>query len=286
MTVQLEKLTETKQLQLEAVEVRMRTLQMIHNASRGHTGGSLSSVDILVALYFSVLNIDPEHPDDQARDRFILSKGHSVESYYAVLSRRGFFADSVLDTYGSFNSVLAGHPVRKIPGVELNSGALGHGLSVGVGMALAAKRQSLGFRIFVLMGDGEHGEGSIMEAAASAGHYKLDNLIAIIDRNKLQISGPTETVMSIEDLPEKYRACGWEVTETDGHDMRSLVNVLSNTPLKTGKPSCVIAHTVKGKGVSFMENKAPWHHKVPDEMQMKQAIKELEKMKKEINDGR
>jgi transketolase len=286
MTGQFNKVFQIKELQEEAVEVRRRTLEMIHSASRGHTGGSLSSVDILVALYFSVLNVDPGNPEDPARDRFILSKGHSVESYYAVLSRRGYFPDTLLGTYGKFNSSLAGHPVRKIPGVELNSGALGHGLSVGVGMALAAKRQSLGFRIFVLMGDGEHGEGSIMEAAASAGHYKLDNLIAIIDRNKLQISGPTESVMSIEDLPKKYEACNWEIVETDGHDMKSLVNILSNTPLKKGKPSCIIAHTVKGKGVSFIENRASWHHKVPNESQMKEAMKELDKLKKEISDGR
>lgn len=154
------------------------------------------------------MNIDPANPDDLERDRFILSKGHSVEGYYAVLARRGFIPDSVLDTYGKFNSILTGHPTRKIKGMEVNSGALGHGLSVGVGMSLTAKRQGKDFRTFVLMGDGEHGEGSIMEAAAFAGHYKLDNIIAIIDRNKLQISGPTEEVLAIEDIGEKYKSCG------------------------------------------------------------------------------
>jgi len=275
-----------KELLEEAVEVRRRTLEIIFSASRGHTGGSLSSVDILVALYFKVMQVDPLRPDDPARDRFILSKGHSVESYYAVLSRRGFIADTVLDTYGKFDSLLSGHPTRKVPGVELNSGALGHGLSVGAGMALASKRQNPGFRTFVLMGDGEHGEGSVMEAAAFAGHYKLDNLVAIIDRNKLQISGPTEEVMAIEDLGKKYEACGWEVTGTDGHNMTGLVEVLSCTPVREGKPTVVIADTVKGKGISFMENKAEWHHKVPDREQMEEAMKELDKIKKDIGDGK
>lgn len=284
MTVKLEKLTQMKQLQLEAVAIRRRTLQMIHRASRGHTGGSLSSVDILVALYYGVLNIDPGQPENPDRDRFILSKGHAVESYYAVLARKGFFPDTLLDTYGKFNSPLAGHPVRKIPGVELNSGALGHGLSVGVGMALAARLRNSQFRTFVLMGDGEQAEGSIMEAAASAGHYRLDNLTAVIDRNHLQISGPTESVMSIENLAEKYEASGWEVTETDGHDLKILMKVLNNIPLKKGKPSCIIAHTIKGKGISFIENKASWHHKVPDAGQMEEAMKELDKLEKEIND--
>jgi transketolase len=275
-----------KELRKVAVEVRKRTLEIIHRAARGHIGGSLSSVDILVALYFKVLHIDPQYPEDSTRDRFILSKGHSVESYFVVLAQRGFIDDSLLDTYGKFNSPLSGHPTRRVPGVELNSGALGHGLSVGVGMALAAKRQNLGFRTFVLMGDGEQGEGSIMEAAASAGYYKLDNLVAIIDRNKLQISGPTEEVMAIEDLGKKYKACGWEVVKIDGHNMKMLVEVLSHTPVKKGKPTLVIAHTVKGKGVSFIENKADWHHMVPTEEQMKEAMMELDKNKEEIRDDR
>jgi transketolase len=273
-----------KELQREAIEIRQRTLQIIHKAARGHTGGSLSSIDILVALYYRVLLLNPLCPEDPARDRFILSKGHSVEGLYAVLARRGFFPDKILDTYGDFNSVLTGHPVRKTPGVEVNSGALGHGLSVGVGMALAACRQNLGFRTYVLMGDGENGEGSIMEAAAAAGHYKLDNLVAIIDRNQLQISGPTENVMAIEDLAGKYNACGWKVIETDGHDMQSLVTVLSLIPAQTGKPTCVIAHTIKGKGISFIENSASWHHKVPDEHQLNEAMMELDQQRKELSD--
>ena len=262
-------------LEGEAIEIRKRTLEIIHSASGGHTGGSLSAVDIMTALYFAVMNIDSSNPTDPDRDRFILSKGHSVESYYAVLARKGFIQDSVLDTYGKYNSILAGHPTRKVTGMEVNSGALGHGLSVGVGMALAAKRQNKSFRTFVLMGDGEHGEGSIMEAAAAAGHYNLDNLVAIIDRNKLQISGLTEDVMSIEDLGKKYEACGWNVVEVDGHNMDVLINTLSLAPQVEGKPTFVIANTIKGKGVSFIENEAVWHHKVPTKDQLKKAIEEL-----------
>jgi transketolase len=235
----------------------------------------MSSVDILVALYFDVMNIDPENPEMEGRDRFIMSKGHSVESYHTVLSRRGFFGEEVIDSYGDFNSILAGHPTRKVPGIEVNSGALGHGLSVGVGMALAAKRSGSDYRVYVLMGDGEHGEGSIMEAAAAAGHYKLDNLVAIIDRNRLQISGMTEDVMSIENLEAKYRACGWSVRSCNGHDLDELTVVLKKTPFEKGKPSFLIAHTVKGKGVSFMENRANWHHKVPSTEELGQAMEEL-----------
>lgn len=263
-------------LERYAVEVRKDILRMIYSASHGHTGGSLSCVDILVTLYFSILNVDPNNPKDPGRDRFILSKGHSVEAYYAVLAKRGFFDMKILDTYGKFNSPLAGHPVNKVPGIELNSGSLGHGLSVGVGMALAAKRNNKPYKVFVLMGDGEHSEGSIMEAISAASHYKLDNLVAIIDRNRLQISGYTEDVMALGNLKEKYEAYGWSVLECDGNRISSLVETLSSFPVKSGKPSAVIAHTLKGKGVSFMENKANWHHKVPDNKEIEIAMEELD----------
>jgi transketolase len=271
------------ELETEAIEIRKRTLGIIYKAGGGHTGGSMSLVDILTALYFSVLKIDPNNLDDFGRDRFILSKGHSVEGYYSVLARRGFIDDALLDTYGKFNSELTGHPTRKTKGIELNSGALGHGLSVGVGMALASKRQKSGFRTFVLMGDGEHGEGSIMEAAASAGHYKLDNLVAIVDRNNLQISGPTEDVLAIEDVRKKYEANGWAVTSVDGHDIKKLIDVFNSCPLENGKPTFIIANTIKGKGASFMENKAVWHHKVPNETELKLAIEELNARKEALN---
>jgi transketolase len=276
---------EIKELERKAVEVRIRTVDIVRRASGGHIGGSLSSVDILVALHFGVMNIDPENPQMKGRDRFIMSKGHSVESYYSTLEKRGFISTDLLDTYGQFNSLLAGHPTRKVPGIELNSGALGHGLSVGVGLALAAKRSGESYRTYVLMGDGEHGEGSIMEAAASAGHYKLNNLLAIIDRNLLQISGRTEDVCTVDDLEGKYRACGWSVIHCDGHDMAGLLKSFQDAMSQTEKPTLVIAHTVKGKGVSFMEDRAGWHHKVPTDQQVEQAYEELNKRMEEIENG-
>ncbi len=278
-------MTGVKELVRLAVLVRRRTVEVVGKASGGHIGGSLSSVDILVALHFAIMNIDPENPEMKGRDRFIMSKGHSVESYYSTLESRGFITSEMLDTYGQFNSILAGHPTRKVPGIEFNSGALGHGLSVGVGLAIAAKRSGESYMTWVLMGDGEHGEGSIMEAAASAGHYKLSNLAAIIDRNNLQISGRTEEVCAIDDLEGKYRACGWNVVYCNGHDMNGLLHVLKNAKLSE-KPTLVIAHTVKGKGVSFMENRADWHHKVPTKEQLEQAFAELDKQMEEIENGR
>ena len=274
-----------KELNKKAVLVRKRTVEIIGNASGGHIGGSLSSVDILVALHFGIMNIDPKNPEMKGRDRFIMSKGHSVESYYSTLESRGFITAEMLDTYGQFNSIFAGHPTRKVPGIELNSGALGHGLSVGVGLAIAAKRSGESYMTYVLMGDGEHGEGSVMEAAASAGHYRLNNLVAIIDRNQLQISGRTEEVCAVDDLEGKYRACGWNVVECNGHDMNELLHVLRNVK-QAVKPTCVIAHTVKGKGVSFMENRAGWHHKIPSNEQLEQAFEELDKQMEEIENGR
>jgi transketolase len=278
-------MTGVKELVRLAVLVRRRTVEVVGKASGGHIGGSLSSVDILVALHHAIMNIDPENPEMKGRDRFIMSKGHSVESYYSTLESRGFITSEMLETYGQFNSTLAGHPTRKVPGIELNSGALGHGLSVGVGLAIAGKRSGQSYMTYVLMGDGEHGEGSIMEAAASAGHYKLSNLVAIIDRNYLQISGRTEEVCAVEDLEGKYRACGWNVVYCNGHDISELLNVLKNAKLSE-KPTLVIAHTVKGKGVSFMENRAGWHHKVPTKEQLEQAFSELDKQMEEIENGR
>lgn len=277
-------MVDIKALKIEAIEIRKRTLEIIHNASSGHTGGSLSSIDILVALYYHVLNIDPEKPDWPDRDRFIMSKGHSAEGLYCTLARRGFFDEKELETYGKFNSMLFGHPTRYVPGVELNTGSLGHGLSVGVGLALAAKRQKLPYRTFVLMGDGEHGEGSIMEAAVSAGHYKLDNLVAIVDRNRLQISGTTEEVMSMARLADRYRVNDWDVIECDGNNMKQLIEVFNKLPFGGGKPMIVIANTIKGKGVSFIENNVIWHHKVPNDKELKQAIEELNLKREEIND--
>jgi transketolase len=269
--------TDIKTLNNKATEIRKQLLQMIYEAKGGHTGGAMSSVDILTTLFFHTMNYQPQNPLWPDRDRFILSKGHSVEGYYCVLAEAGFFSKDILNTYGKFQSILAGHPTRKVPGVELNSGALGHGLSVGVGMALAGKMDHKKYRVFVLMGDGEQGEGSIMEAANSAAHYKLDNLVAVIDRNFLQISGNTEKIMSLENLKNRWNAYNWHVDEADGHNIEDLTKLFDQYPLEKGKPHLVIANTVKGRGVSFIENRAEWHHKVPTMEQLTQAIEELDK---------
>lgn len=263
-------------LQYIALKVRKKVLEIIHQAKGGHTGGSLSSVDILTTLYFKVLNIDPAIPDKTDRDRFIMSKGHSVESLYCILAEAGFIDDALLKTYGEFKSRLAGHPTNKIPGIELNSGALGHGLSFGVGISLAARMNKSKSRVFVLMGDGELGEGSIYEAAMAAGHYRLDNLIAIIDRNGLQISGNTEDVMSLEPIKSRWEAFGWYTIECDGNNIGELINAFQSIPVITGKPHLVIARTIKGKGVSFMENQSNWHHGVPTKDQLENALNELD----------
>ncbi len=267
--------TDISSLRIRAEKIRKKILEIIFNAKSGHTGGSLSAVDILTALYFNVMNVDPENPEMSGRDRFILSKGHSVEAYYCVLAERGFFPKEWLDTYGKFNSPLAGHPVNSVPGIEVNTGALGHGLSMGTGMAIAAKMNMLQYRIYVLMGDGEQNEGSVYEAAMAASHYKLDNLVAITDRNRLQISGNTENVMKLERLTERWQAFGWNVIETDGNCVEKLLDVFLNGIPGNGYPTMIIAETVKGKGVSFIENKAEWHHKVPTESELKDAINEL-----------
>ena len=266
----------------KAISIRKRLLKMIFDAKGGHTGGSLSSVEILVTLYFDVLNVDPANPGNMERDRFILSKGHSVESYYCVLADAGFFPDEWLDSYGKFNSPLAGHPVNKIPGIEVNSGSLGHGLSIGTGMALANKMDGRDSRVYVLMGDGEQAEGSVLEAVMASGNYKLDNLIGIIDRNRLQISGDTEKIMRLDSLHERFRSMGWETREINGNSLEELLEVFHSVPFRKDHPSLIIANTTKGKGISFIENRAEWHHKVPTEEQLAQALNELDKKNREI----
>jgi transketolase len=219
--------------------------------------------------------VSPETFSDPSRDRYVQSKGHSVEALYAVLADRGFFPESELKTICHHKSHFVGHPTRHIPGIEMNTGALGHGLPICIGMALASKMDSATYRVFTLLGDGELAEGSNWEAAMSAAHYKLDNLIAIIDHNTLQISGRTRDVMSNEPIDEKFRAFGWAVKIVNGHNFAELTDALSK-PAEIGKPTCVIANTVKGKGVSFMEDVAKWHHGVPSETEMKQALSELD----------
>lgn len=246
---------------------------MIYEGKTGHTGGSLSSVDILVSLYYAVMNTDPKDPQWPERDRFILSKGHSVEGLYCILADKGFFPEEELHTFSKYGSRLIGHPSMKVPGIEANTGALGHGLSIGVGMALGLKMNRRPQRVFVLMGDGELAEGSIWEAAMAASHYKLDNLTGIIDRNGLQISGDTEAVMALECLRAKWEAFGWAVTETDGHDHGVLIGQINMSC--PSLPHLIIANTVKGKGVRFMENNAKWHHGVPTDEQLAQALEGL-----------
>jgi transketolase len=281
----MEKITETTLLQLKfkAEEIRKSVVKMIFLGRGGHMGGSLSSIEIETALYFHVMNIDSDNPNMPERDRFILSKGHSVEALYAVLEARGFITPELIDTYGKFNSKLAGHPTKKTAGVELNSGALGHGLSVGVGMCIGAKMSKMNFKTYVLMGDGEQGEGSIYEAAMSASHYKLDNLVAIIDRNTLQISGKTETVMALEPLRDRWEAFGWQVIDVNGNDLEDICNTFDCINYENLKPKLLISHTTKGNGISFMEGGAKWHHHVPVEQQYNDAIFEINKRIEKIS---
>jgi transketolase len=264
-----------RDLALKSIHLRKQTLEVIFNAGAGHTGGSLSCLDILNVLYNRILNVSPEKIPDPNRDRYVQSKGHSVEALYAVLADRGFFPESELKTICHYKSHFVGHPTRHIPGIEMNTGALGHGLPICIGMALASKMDSALYRVFTLLGDGELAEGSNWEAAMSAAHYKLDNLTAIIDHNTLQISGRTRDVMSNEPIDEKFRAFGWAVKTVNGHNFAELTDALSK-PAEIGKPTCVIANTVKGKGVSFMEDVAKWHHGVPSDAELKQALSELD----------
>ena len=253
---------------------RADAVTMIARAGTGHTGGAMSCLDILTCLYYRVMNVDAARQNDPARDRFVLSKGHSVEGLFAILADKGFFPKEELRGFSAVGSMLIGHPNNKVPGIEMCTGALGHGLPVGVCMALAAKRLKTESRVFVVMGDGEQAEGSVWEAAMAGANYGLDNLFAIVDRNGLQISGSTENVMVLDDLSAKWRAFGWDVTELDGNDMDALCAYF-DAPHAEGKPRCLIAHTVKGKGLPFAENRAEWHHKVPTEEQLAQAYDAL-----------
>lgn len=255
---------------------------MIYMAKGGHTGGSLSCVDILNVLYNHVMNISPENFSLVSRDHYIHSKGHSVEALYAVLADKGFFPVEALDSIEKYGSDFIGHPTRSVPGIEQNTGALGHGLSLSVGMALAAKIDGRSDRIFTLLGDGELTEGSIWEASASAAHYRLDNLVAIIDRNTLQISGRTENVMAMEPLEEKFTAFGYAVRHVDGNNVAELVALLESLPFEPGKPNLVLAHTIKGKGISFMEDKVQWHHCTPTDKEYAAALLELEQAEKAL----
>ena len=264
----------TRLLAGAAAEIRASVLRMIGQAGLGHVGGDLSVTDILATLFFGVLDLDPANPTRPDRDRFILSKGHCAAALYSTLALRGFIPTDLLGSFMAPLSVLNGHPNRrKVPGVEANTGPLGHGLPIGVGSAIAARLSGSEWRTFVVLGDGELQEGSNWEAAMSAGHRGLDNLTAIVDRNRLQQGARTEDTNRLEPLADKWRAFGWEVVELDGHDHAALWDAFTAAP--AGRPRCVIARTIKGKGVSFMEDRVEWHHKVPSPAQIEQALAEV-----------
>lgn len=264
------------ELQKKAIEIRKDILQTIFDAKTGHTGSDLSCTDILVALYYEVMTIDATNPEMDGRDQYVQSKGHAAEVLWTVLADKGFLEKEELKTFSQFKSRLIGHPNNKVAGVEMNTGSLGHGLPISVGIALAGKIDKKAYHTYTLLGDGELAEGSVWEGAMAASHYKLDNLTAIIDRNGLQITGKSEDVMSVEPLTDKWKAFGWEVVVVDGNDMTELVRVLTE-PNQEGKPKMIIAKTTKGKGISFAENQAGWHHKVPTVEELETAFSELDK---------
>lgn len=259
-----------------ARRIRAHALRMVHHARASHVGSCLSMADILAVLYGAVLRVDAAHPDWPERDRFLLSKGHGAAAAYAALAECGFFPLSWLDSYCHDGSRLAGHITHHgVPGVEASSGSLGHGLSMGCGMALAGKRDRKPYRVFVLLSDGECDEGSIWEAALFAPHHRLDNLVAIVDYNKMQSFGRVQDVLGLEPFADKWRAFGWMVREVDGHDADQLLDAFQRIPLIVDKPTLILAHTVKGKGVGFMENQLVWHYREPDEQQLGAALAEL-----------
>ena len=266
------------ELQKKAVEVRKGIVTGVYNAKSGHPGGSLSAADLFTYLYFEEMNVDPKNPEDENRDRFVLSKGHTAPGYYAALALKGFFPIEDLKTLRHVGSYLQGHPDKKhTPGVDMSSGSLGQGLSVAVGMALAAKMQGKDYRTYCLCGDGEIQEGQIWEAAMFAGHRKLDNLCVIVDNNNLQIDGTVEDVCSPYPIDEKFKQFNFHVINMNGNDFDEIDKAFAEAKAHKGEPTAIIAHTIKGKGVSFMEDKAGWHGKAPNEEEYKIAMEELEK---------
>ena len=268
-----------KDLQLKSIEYRKTILEIIYNSGAGHTAGSLSCIDILNVLYNNILEINPSNFNSIDRNHYIQSKGHSVEALYTVLCDKGFYTRDELNTLNKFKSHFIGHPTRKIRGIEHNTGALGHGLSVATGMAIGLKLDKKPYNVFTLLGDGELSEGSIWEGLMSANKYKLDNLVIIIDRNRLQITGKTEDVNPIEPLKEKFLSFGLSVKEVDGNSIKDLQKIFKKIPFENNKPNLIIANTTKGSGISFIENEVVWHHKVPNETEFQDALKELEKQK-------
>ncbi len=270
------KITKVEALENIANEIRISIIEEVYNAQSGHPGGSLSCSDILAVLYFNQMNIDPKRPDAKERDRFVLSKGHCSPALYATLAERGYFSKELLKDFRKLESNLQGHPdINKVPGVDMTTGSLGQGLSAAVGMAIGSKMESAGCRVYCLVGDGEIEEGQIWEAAMAASKNKLDNLCVILDHNGLQIDGKVEDVGGLTDIKEKFASFGFNVIEVDGHNIENLIYAFDSAKQKKEVPSVIIANTIKGKGVSFMENEASWHGKAPNEEQYKQAITEL-----------
>ena len=270
-------------LNLIAVKIRKHIIEMLYRAKSGHPGGSLSAVDVLVALFFVHMKHNPKKPKNPNRDRFILSKGHAAPALYAVLAESGYFPVKELLNLREMNCMLQGHPDCKCtPGVEASTGSLGHGLSFAIGVALAGKLDKKDYKVYVLLGDGETDEGQVWEAAAVASHYKLDNLIAMIDRNFLQIDGNTEDVLRLESVRDRWSSFGWNVIETDGHDIRKIMDALNQACIKEKQPSVIILNTIKGKGVSFMENNIDFHGVPPNETERNLAIDELNVLQKKL----
>lgn len=270
-----------------AYELREDVLDLVTAGKAGHIGGDMSVMEILTELYFEQMRIDPEDPENPDRDMFVMSKGHSVEAYYAVLARKGFFSmEEAKKTFNQFGTKFIGHPNNKLPGIEMNSGSLGHGLPVSVGMALAEKMDGKSGRVYTVMGDGELAEGSVWEGAMAASHYRLDNLCAVVDRNYLQISGGTEEVMAQDNLHDRFAAFGWNVIDVeDGNSIDCLREAFEQAKARKGKPTVIIANTVKGKGSPVMENKAGWHHKVPSEEERAQIRADLDKVREAAENG-
>jgi transketolase len=265
-----------EELKVKAIDVRQDIIHMVSVAQAGHPGGSLSATDILTALYFRIMNIDPQNPDWEDRDRFILSKGHACPVWYAALCERGYFEKSHLDTLRKLNSILQGHAdMKKTPGVDMTVGSLGQGICAGIGMALSGKLRKKDYHVWVMIGDGESQEGAVWEAAMAGAKWKLDNMTVILDDNGIQNDTFVVDIMPVESLAEKWRAFHWRVLEVDGHDMQAVVDALETALTIKGEPTIIIAHTVKGRGVSFMENNPVWHGKAPNAEQTEQAMTEI-----------
>jgi len=269
-------------LQKKAIDIRRDILNMLAQAGSGHTGGSLSLVEILLTLYYNYLNIDPKNPDKKDRDKFILSKGHGCPALYAVLADQGFFPREELWTLRKLGSRLQGHPQRGLPGVEISSGSLGQGLSISVGLALANRMDDISSKVYCLMGDGETNEGQVWEAAMTAAHYNLDNVCGIIDYNKLQIDGACCEVKDMGQYKSKWESFGWQTFEVDGHDLEQLDKVFEEIKKVKSVPQMIVAHTVKGRGISFIENKVEWHGVAPKGDELEKALSELDELEKQI----